>query len=112
MLRKIKHIPIPIIIFFISLLLTTLSSIYVYESAKREDALELERAALITQQRINDRIFNYTSLLRAGAGMFASDENVNYQEFRDFVGRINLDKYYPGIQGIGFAPRVTPEQLP
>lgn len=111
MANKLRQIPVPVFIFFVSLLLTVLTALYVLQSANREDSLELENSAIITQQRIDDRINNYIALLRAGAGMFAGSENVTYQEFKEFVERLNLDKYYPGIQGIGYAQRTSPVQI-
>ncbi len=63
-------------------------------------------AARWTLENIQERLGIYQGMLRGGSALFAVNENTSEQEFRTYVGRLNLRTHYPGIQGFGFARRV------
>jgi PAS domain S-box-containing protein len=46
-------------------------------------------------------------LLRAGTGLFAASTDVDASEFKKFVQQIELQKNYPGIQGMGFSQKIS-----
>jgi CHASE1-domain containing sensor protein len=48
-------------------------------------------------------------LLRAGTGLFAASDFVDAHEFESFVTEIELDKNYPGVEGIGYSVRFAPQ---
>ena len=48
--------------------------------------------------------------MRAGTGLFAASDEVAPQEFDRFVQQIELQKNYPGIQGIGFSQRLRADE--
>jgi len=52
---------------------------------------------------IQTRLENYVHLLRSGTGLIYSSETVTREEWHRFVEIINPEKYYPGLQGIGFS---------
>lgn len=53
--------------------------------------------------RINERLEDYSSILRGIAGLFAASQSVKRHEFRDYVEKLHLEQTYPGVQGVGFA---------
>lgn len=61
---------------------------------------------------IESRGDTYIAMLRAGAGLFDIYPNITGADFRRFIERLELDRRYPGIQGVGFALRATPEDIP
>ena len=61
-------------------------------------------------ERITARLQTSEALLRAGTGLFAASDEVAPQEFDRFVQQIELQKNYPGIQGIGFSQRLRPDE--
>ena len=58
---------------------------------------------------IRDRLLIYEQVLRATKGLFAVNEEVTRDMFREFINTLNLTENYPGIQGIGFAAFVPAE---
>ena len=111
MRRKIK-LPIrrpwiPYIILGISLLITLLSTFYVVRSAEERDRLRFENAVQQTRNSINSRLETYIALLRGGSALYATRSEVTEEEFRLDVKRLRLDERYPGIQGIGYTPRIA-----
>ena len=55
---------------------------------------------------IRERLQTYEFLLQSGAGLFAASDEVSRKEWRTFVTMMQVRKYYPGIQGIGFSKRI------
>lgn len=60
---------------------------------------------------IQDRLTTYTDMLRATAGMLDVEGPFDARRFRAFVRGLDLQNRYPGIRGVGFSRRVTPEDL-
>lgn len=53
----------------------------------------------------------YTQILRGAAGLFAASQEVRRNEWQRYVEHLGLDEVYDGIQGVGFAQLIRPEQL-
>jgi diguanylate cyclase (GGDEF)-like protein/PAS domain S-box-containing protein len=60
---------------------------------------------------LEQRIERNAEMLRGVAGLFASSDEVSRQEFRTYIERLQLDRYHPGLQGVGFAERLWPAEL-
>lgn len=52
----------------------------------------------------------YEQVLRGAAGLFAASRSVTRESFAKYVGALNLEENYPGIQGIGFSQLVEPDR--
>ncbi|HDL8936153.1 TPA: CHASE domain-containing protein [Vibrio cholerae] len=53
----------------------------------------------------------YQQVLRGTAGIFNIYKIVDRHQFRDYYERQALERYLPGIQGIGFAKAIHPLEL-
>ncbi len=82
-----------------------------------------ERVALIERTRFNiranevalgleRRLQSNADLLRGVAGLFAASDQVDRDEFKQYVEGLQLERHYPGIQGIGFSQWLNAAQLP
>ena len=60
---------------------------------------------------IANRIDTYAEVLRASSGLFQASGDVSREDFRRFVSSLALADYYPGIQGVGYAHIIAPEDL-
>jgi two-component sensor histidine kinase/CHASE1-domain containing sensor protein len=60
---------------------------------------------------IRDRMGQYESVLRSGVGLFRGSQGVSRDEWRAFVEALDLDRRYPGIQGLGFGLRLAPAEV-
>jgi len=65
-----------------------------------------EHAAEKTRATIDTRIADLEKLLRMGDSMFSHAHHIGQMEWRYFVEKINLEKQYPGIIGLGFVAHV------
>ena len=79
-------------------------------SSAANDRLRFDNAVQRTADAVTERIQTHTGVLRAGAGLFAADREVSREEFRRFVERIEVQKRYPGAQGVAFSARVSAGQ--
>jgi signal transduction histidine kinase len=84
----------------------------VESSGRGRDRIRFDRDALAARQRVASRLDVYIALLRGAAGMLAMDPNLTRDQFARFVGRLDLQQRYPGIQGIGLSLRVSPHEVP
>ncbi|AFL75853.1 CHASE domain-containing hybrid sensor histidine kinase/response regulator [Thiocystis violascens] len=81
---------------------------YASWSNARQDALEhlaseFEFRANETLGAIQDRLHRQEEILLGAVGVFNASDTVSREEFRDYVDTLNLQRRYPGIQGVGFA---------
>jgi diguanylate cyclase (GGDEF)-like protein/PAS domain S-box-containing protein len=60
---------------------------------------------------LEQRIERNAEMLRGVAGLFASSQEVSRQEFHIYIERMQLSRYHPGLQGVGFAQRLWPAEL-
>jgi signal transduction histidine kinase/ActR/RegA family two-component response regulator len=50
----------------------------------------------------------YQQMLQGSAALFAASVTVERHEWRNYVAELHLDKYYPGVQGVGFSKHIFP----
>ncbi len=55
------------------------------------------------EKAISRRMTEYEEVLRGGLGLFKTIPNVTRSQWRDYVSALEVDRYYPGLQGIGFS---------
>ena len=58
------------------------------------------------RQQIEFRLNTYVEIARAGAALLGTSAEISEPDFRGFVSGLELRERYPGMVGIGFAPRV------
>ena len=59
---------------------------------------------------LRERLRACEFLLQSGAGFFAASGEVTRAEWRTYVKNLQLDKYYQGVQGLGFSKRILPSE--
>lgn len=69
------------------------------EARFRTQSLQLKTA-------IEERLLNYEQVLAGSAGLFAVAGSVSREQWREYVDKVDIDRYYPGIQGIGYVERI------
>ncbi|HEX7294698.1 MAG TPA: CHASE domain-containing protein, partial [Pyrinomonadaceae bacterium] len=101
---------LPFLILALGLLFTFLVSFYFSRMADDQDQNRFKNSVHQVDERIRARIQTSIALLRAGTGLFAASDNVKATEFQKFVQQIELQKNYPGIQGMGFSRKFSPQE--
>ncbi|QBM17861.1 hypothetical protein MARI_19820 [Marinobacter sp. JH2] len=74
------------------------------EAKFRAQSLQLKTA-------IEERLLNYEQVLAGSAGLFAVKGEVSRDEWREYVEKVDINRYYPGIEGIGYVQRIGVRQM-
>lgn len=82
------------------------SNEFVNENAE----LRFETRTIEISKAIRARMAEYEQVLWGGIGLFRASREVDRKEFKLYVDALDLQKNWPGIQGIGFSIPLTPEQ--
>ncbi len=109
-----RRVLLPYLILLVGLGFTAVVYYYFSKLTYEQDQSRFQKNAQELQDRIRLKVETSVTLLRAGTGLFAASDRVAPQEFYRFVERLDLQKNYPGIQGIGFAqsfPRADKDAL-
>jgi PAS domain S-box-containing protein len=64
------------------------------------------------EKEIKNHLLVYEQVLRSTVAMMYASEHVTRKEFAVYVRNLGLDKYWPGIQGIGYAVPIPLDELP
>ena len=59
---------------------------------------------------LRERLHASAFLLQSGAGLFAGSKEVTRAKWRTYITALQIDKYYPGVQGVGFSERILPSE--
>src|SRR5262245_49286001 len=102
---------LPYMILMLGLLCTLIVSYYFSKLSADQDQVRFDNSTQEINARVRTRIQTSIALLRAGTGLFAASEDVAANEFARFVDQIELQKNYPGTQGIGFSLRLNPSEV-
>ncbi|MCL7944296.1 EAL domain-containing protein [Marinobacter sp. ATCH36] len=60
---------------------------------------------------IEERLLNYEQVLAGSAGLFAVAGEVTRSDWREYVDNVDINRYYPGIQGIGYVQKIGVRQM-
>jgi signal transduction histidine kinase len=99
------------VVAIVALLTTAVVTAFSHDLAKKHDRTELRQEAEATVQAVDQRVQTYIAILKAAAGLLSGPQPVTRPEFRAFVGRLELADRYQGTLGIGYAQRITPDQV-
>ncbi len=79
-----------------------------YVRDRAEDRFQAQAEAI--HSGITKRMTEYELVLRGAVGLFAASDAVNRSEWRTYIERLDIARYYPGIQGIGYSQLVRPDE--
>ena len=102
-----NRILLPYLILLVGFSFTLLVYFFFSKLTLEQDQTNFDRMVQQIQDQVRLRIETSITLLRSGTGLFAASDSVEAKEFERFVQQIELEKNYPGVQGIGFSRRFT-----
>ncbi|MFO7551749.1 MAG: hypothetical protein R6W80_10105, partial [Haliea sp.] len=101
-------------VFFVLLLGLVLSIAVASRVQQAAEGDAITRAAFAADQltaRIEERLSAYALILRGGASLFESSEEVTREEWFNFTRKLQAADSVVGVQGIGFARLIMPAEL-
>ena len=117
-LQRVNVIPdvttthyVPFVLLLIAMLITAVAW---WQTDLHARNLEQERLASQVEQirsKINGRMIQYVQALRSCVALHDSSFDVNRNEWKIFVEQIEVQKWFPGIQAIGYTVPVLKSEL-
>jgi signal transduction histidine kinase/ActR/RegA family two-component response regulator len=105
------HRWIPYVLLALSVGLAITASWYLSSSASATTEAEFLASVDETRRQIDSGLNTYFEAVRAGAVLLTANNEISGAEFRGFVAGLQLAQRYPGLDSIGFAPRVSRPDL-
>jgi len=102
---------LPWLILAVFVVLTILASWYVWSTTRDVDRARFDNALQTTRDTITARIEAYLNVLTATRAMLVADPAVRRDQIRAYIRGLNVQRRYPGIQGIGVSLRVPLEEI-
>ncbi len=98
------------IILFLDLLITLLFWNSVQDAVLKDAQTRFDFRVEEIHASVVERLATYEQVLRGGMGLFKSTASVSRDTWKNYVDTLEIDRRFPGIQGIGFSVKVTPEE--
>jgi signal transduction histidine kinase/CheY-like chemotaxis protein len=103
---------LPWYVFAVFVVLTLLATSYVWQTTRDADRARFNNAVQTTSDAITARLDTYVNVLTATRGLVASDPALKRHDLRGYIRSHDIQRRYPGIQGIGLSLRVPVEDVP
>lgn len=104
----LPHVFIPILV----ILIGTSFSFDKFQTVKQQNRQVIsDRFAISFKEAthsITEKIHSYEQMLRATQGLFEASDFITRDDFKNYARKLELETFYPGIQGLGYAPLITP----
>ncbi len=97
------------VVLLISLAITLIAWKISNDSAEQRTLERFKFQVNEAQFAIEQRMIDYQQVLRGGLALFESAQQVDRSMWQRYIKTLELDKNYPGIQGIGYAQWILPE---
>jgi PAS domain S-box-containing protein len=111
-IRSQGHLWVPYFALAVGLAFTAAFAWYVRAASKANARQSFDYAVEKTVAAVEERLRDYIALLVDARRIFGVDREVRRDDFRAYAESLLLRTFYPGVQGIGFAMRVSPEEQP
>lgn len=105
--RHALRSPFPWIALSVALVLTLAGWLALLRSDRLDARQMFERRAETAVAAVRSRMVAYEQVLRSGAAYMASSSSISREDWRRFIGNLQLDERFPGIQSVGYAEHVT-----
>jgi len=99
--------PVPWLVLAGSVLFTLAAAAFVLVSGHERDRARFQNAVESAQGLIEGRLDLYLASLRGGVAFFGAIDTVTAEAFHAYVRTLDIQRRYPGIQGIGWSERVA-----
>jgi diguanylate cyclase (GGDEF)-like protein len=99
--------PIPWVAFSATLALTVGAWFGLERNSRQQALAQFERRTDSAMVAVRTRLLSYEQVLRSGAARMASSPTVSRDEWRQFIGHLQIEERFPGIHSMGYAERAA-----
>src|SRR5512143_4149137 len=102
----------PAVVLATGLLAAAGSALYVSRVVDAQQDARFNEVVAASAEALQRRMEAYVAKLRSTRGLFEiRPRDPDPEEFRRFVASFDLARYYPGVQGVGWAKALRPPEL-
>ena len=94
-----------------TLIFTAILSGYIHYNISRESQLRFTGLTDDLTERLQSRLAHYEDLLLQTRALFFAEKSVTRKLFHDYIKGLDLEKRFPGAQGIGYLEKIPKEKL-
>jgi PAS domain S-box-containing protein len=99
------------VLWLFSMTLTLFATFYMKTHVESLERREFIFASDQIQKVIDQRLKDHEFILNSGAAFLNAADQMDSAKWRNFIQNLNLETHYPGIQGVGFALRISPKEI-
>lgn len=105
-LLELRHAWIAWLVFLVAVVATVLLWQVSIRLVEDRTEAHFRTQSLQLKTAIEERLLNYEQVLAGSSGLFSVAGDVTREQWREYVDKVDIDRYYPGIQGIGYVQRI------
>ena len=102
-------------VYLLVLLIGILASLFLgyhtYNNNLEKEKIQFNSLTKNIMQQIKNRMDTYREVLYSGVGLFEASSDVSREEWNVFVNKLQIKKYFPGIQGLGYSVVLEENEL-
>ena len=103
---------LPLLVLIAGLALTGVSWWWTRDQANQDASIRFERLVNRKVRELESNIHHYEYTLRGFGGLFAASGSINPEDWRNYIGALNLNEDAGVLAGFGFSPVVEIKDLP
>ncbi|MBF8258829.1 MAG: multi-sensor hybrid histidine kinase [Actinobacteria bacterium] len=108
--RMIAGKQVPWLVLVVSLTATIAVWLHTRTDVLEEAGIRFHARAEEYKGAIIERMRDYKMVLRGGVGLFDASEEVSRDSWRAYIQAQQIDRHFPGTQGVGFSKRIHPQE--
>lgn len=89
-------------VLLLGLFLTVVAALHMNTALKSAEEFDFAFSCNEIKLNISERLAAHALILRSGAALFAASETVAREQWRVFSDRLQIQTFFPGIQGFGY----------
>jgi signal transduction histidine kinase len=97
-------------VLLVALMLTLLAYYYVRQNVEISARDQFDETVRAAQDAIDRQMNSYVEAMLGARGLFYASNSIEEGEWKDYANGIELEKRYGGMQVLGYARRVEPEE--
>jgi len=110
-LLKLRNSWIAWVVFLVSVVATVLLWQVSIRLVEDRTEARFRTQSLQLKTAIEERLLNYEQVLAGSAGLFAVTGKVTRDQWKEYVDNVDINRYYPGIEGIGYVERIGVREM-